>query len=59
MILTIGRIKTGEHYFHEHSSIEECWKRKDSQKKVENHPSATLTAAISSSKTTDQFHDIS
>lgn len=59
MILTIGRIKTGEHYFHEYSRIEECWKRKDRQKKVENHPSATLTAAISSSKTTDQFHDIS
>lgn len=59
MILTIGKIKTGEHYFHEYSSIEECWKRKDRQKKVENHPSATLTAAISSSKTTDQFHDIS
>lgn len=59
MILTIGRIKTDKHYFHEHSSIEECWKRKDRQKKVENHPSATLTAAISSSKTTDQFHDIS
>lgn len=53
MILTIRRIKTGEQYFHEHSVL-----KKKNQKKVENQPSTTLTAALTKTKTTNQFRDI-
>lgn len=34
-------------------------KEKIARRKKGNHPSATLTVAINSSKTTDQFHNIS
>lgn len=54
MILTIRRIKTGEQYFHKHSRV----LKKKNQKKVENQPSTTLTAALTKTKTTDQFRDI-